>query len=72
MLNKDKADFEDLWLLAKYKEKVMYHSNLDIEKGNNELIVFDEADEYIYGNTGAFLKLISESQCICLTATRGG
>ena len=50
----------------------MYHSNLNVEMECDELIIFDEADEYIYGKTDDFLKLISGRKCICLTATRGG
>ena len=72
LLNKDQDDFQDLWLLTKCQERVEYHADMNFEMESNDLVIFDEADEYIYGDTGAFLKLISNNKCICLTATRGG
>ena len=37
-----------------------------------ELVIFDEADEYIYEDPKAFLDFIKQHFCICLTATSGG
>ena len=34
-----------------------------------ELLVFDEADEYIFSDPKQFLNFTKHVQCICLTAT---
>lgn len=36
------------------------------------MIIFDEADEFIYGDTGAFVAFVGMHYCVCLTATSGG
>ena len=34
-----------------------------------ELILFDEADEHLYGHPLEFLALTRDNKCVCLTAT---
>lgn len=72
LMRKDKADFEDLWTLSGLQEAVVYHKDLHFEVESRELVIFDEADEYIYEDPKAFLDFIKQHSCICLTATSGG
>lgn len=72
LMKKDQDDFSDLWHISKLEDKVIYHSDINFDVSALELIIFDEADEYIYGDPKHFLKLISKHKCICLTATCGG
>ena len=73
---KDQADFGSLWTLSGFGDRVVYHESIgfaaDAEGVEGELIVFDEADEYIYDDPKAFLAFIGERMCVCLTATSGG
>ena len=70
---KDKEDFDDLWTLSGLQNSIIYHSNISFEYDpDSDLIIFDEADEYIYGNPQAFTTFLSKSFCVCLTATSGG
>ena len=69
---KDEVDFEELWILSGFKDKVVYHANMGFSVEEGELIIFDEADEYIYNDPKAFLGFIGECMCVCLTATTGG
>jgi hypothetical protein len=71
-MKKDKDDFRDLWTLSNLEDKITYHENIDFELVEDELVIFDEADEYIYEDPKAFLEFISEHMCVCLTATSGG
>ena len=48
LMDKDQADFEDLWLKTDNFDKVMYHDDIDFEAGVDELIIFDEADMFMY------------------------
>jgi hypothetical protein len=72
LLAKDKQDFEKLWNVAGLTSKIEYHAGINFQVGVQELVIFDEADEYIYGTTQAFLDFIKQHYCICLTATSGG
>lgn len=72
LMHKDKADFDELWTLSGLQESVIYHNDIKFEVTTQELVIFDEADEYIYENTKAFLNFVKQYYCICLTATSGG
>ena len=72
LMNKDKVDFEALWTLSSLKEKVAYHDDIAFTAEEGELIIFDEADEYIYDDPTAFVGFIKKHLCVCLTATSGG
>ena len=45
---------------------------MNFDVGEGEVIIFDEADEYIYGDTGVFVDFLGRHPCVCLTATSGG
>lgn len=72
-MRKDQADFSGLWTLSGFaKDKVAYHESMGFTAEEGELIIFDEADEYIYNDPKAFLAFVGERMCVCLTATSGG
>ena len=71
-MDKDKVDFKELWILSGFKEEVVYHENITFTVEEGELVIFDEADEYIYDNLKAFLDFIKKNLCVCLTTTSGG
>jgi len=66
---KDEEDFKDLWLLTPGGLKLGYHKDLDFAPQTNSVIIFDEADHYIFSDPAAFMKFTKKSLCICLTAT---
>lgn len=72
LMDKDKVDFEALWILSDLKTKVVYHEDIAFIVEEGELVIFDEADEYIYDNPTAFVDFIKKHMCVCLTATSGG
>ena len=72
LMEKDQADFEDFWTNTNLRDSVIYHYNLDFIVEEEQLVIFDEADEYIYGKTQRFLDFIKSHYVICLTATCGG
>lgn len=72
LLAKDKQDFEKLWSVASLTSEVEYHEDINFQVGEQELVIFDEADEYIYSSPQAFIDFIKLHYCICLTATSGG
>jgi hypothetical protein len=72
LLAKDKQDFEKLWSVAGLTCKVEYHEDINFQMSEQELVIFDEADEYIYSSPRAFIDFIKLHYCICLTATSGG
>jgi replication-associated recombination protein RarA len=42
---------------------------LDFECSEDELILVDEADQYIFNQDQLFMTLIENRSCICVTAT---
>ena len=47
-MKKDMAEFDELWHLSTIQEHVVYHSDLDFPAAEGDLLIFDEADQYIY------------------------
>jgi hypothetical protein len=45
---------------------------LNFNPANNDIVIFDEADDFIYENPGAFKDFICNRQSICFTATLSG
>lgn len=48
LMERDRADFEDLWRLAACEEKVEYHVGYDFEPEENSLILIDESDRVMF------------------------
>ena len=63
-MRKDQADFSSLWTLSRFEDKVVYHESMGFTAAEGELIIFDEADEYIYNDPKAFLAFIGERMCV--------
>ena len=72
LMTKDKTDFKNLWNLSNLNDQIVYHDDIMFQVNTGELVIFDEADEYIYGDTEAFVQFLQRHACICLTATSGG
>ena len=69
LMERDKSDFEDLWNLTGYREKVEYHFGLDFEPENNSLILVDESDRLMFEEPKLFADFVNKKFCICFTAT---
>ena len=49
LLNRDRVDFEDYWLLLSYcDDRIEYHTGFDFKVGLNELVIVDEADALMF------------------------
>jgi hypothetical protein len=70
LMERDQKDFQVYWTLLSINSTVVkYQVGLDFAPEPNSLIIFDEADTFMLGDTGKFTKLINGCFCICLTAT---
>ena len=52
-----------------YEEKVHYHDGLDFETEKGDLIIIDEVDYFIYGDTKDFYEFQLNKRIIGFTAT---
>jgi hypothetical protein len=64
-------DFTLFWRLTHREEDIHYHCTLEFAVGDGELVVFDEADLWIFDHPTAFCEFIKGKPAICLTATSG-
>jgi hypothetical protein len=72
LMKKDKKEFKNVLEITDNTEKVHYHIDIEFEVGKNDLLIFDEGDEYIYENTDKTLKFMKNHACVMLTATING
>jgi hypothetical protein len=68
-MERDKADFEDLWRLAECQDNVEYRVGYDFEPEENALILVDESDKLMFNEPKNFKKFIEKKFCVCFTAT---
>ena len=47
-MEKDKDELHDLFTVFQIDERVKYHADLDFEVKEEELVIMDEGDEYLY------------------------
>jgi len=69
LMERDRADFQDLWRLAGCENKVEYRVGCDFEPEENSLILIDESDRIMFGSPKNFADFIENKFCICFTAT---
>ena len=69
LMERDRADFKDLWRLARCENQVEYHIGCDFEAEENSLILIDESDGVMFESPKAFADFIENKFCICFTAT---
>jgi hypothetical protein len=69
LMRRDQEDFKVFWELLDATEAVSYQAGLDFVPKSNSLIIFDEADAFIFRDPVKFEALISGCFCICFTAT---
>ena len=69
LMERDSSDFKVFWDMLDAKEFVTYQVGLDFIPKANSLIVFDEADAFIFRDPVKFNSVISSCFCICFTAT---
>ena len=74
LLDRDRADFADWLVIGDLTEKVEYKVGLkDLPaKSENALLIFDEADEFIFQDPKTFMDLVGTHCSIGLTATDSG
>jgi len=58
LMERDKADFEDLWRLAECQDKVEYRVGCDFEPAESSLILVDESDRLMFDEPKNFAKFI--------------
>ena len=68
LMERDKADFEDLWRLAECQNNVEYRVGYDFEPEENSLILIDELDRLMFNEPKNFKKFIEKKFCVCFTA----
>ena len=69
LLERDRADFEHLWLMLGYNERVEYCIGYDFQPDKDSLVLVDESDTGMFESPQTFEKLINGKVCVCLTAT---
>ena len=66
---RDKEEYSDYFSLASLSDKVEYSMSLNVEVKKNDVLIFDEADYFIYKYPCLFEKLTANQNVICFTAT---
>lgn len=69
LMERDKADFENLWRLSGCQNKVEYHIGYDFKPEENSLILIDESDRVMFVQPKSFVNFLGKKFCICFTAT---
>ena len=74
LMMRDKADFEDQWILLGFDAEsadavVCYHVGFDFKVGQNELLIFDEIDSLMFAEPVQFRDFINGHLCLGFTAT---
>lgn len=69
LLDRDQADFADLWDLLSYESEIVYRVGCNFTPAKDELVIFDEADTFMLNDTEQFIKLVNDCACLCFTAT---
>lgn len=69
LLNRDRHDFESLWIVLGCVDKINYHVGCDFPTQEGELVIVDESDTATFNTPDAFIKLTNGRACICFTAT---
>ena len=54
LMERDKKLFEPWLYMTDFEGSAHYHSDLDFEPKKNSIIIIDEIDYFIYGDTGDF------------------
>lgn len=49
-----------------------YHTTTDFKKGPDDILIFDESDHFLFGDSAGFIAFVGACRCLCLTATPGG
>ncbi len=69
LMDRDKAEFHQFWLLSGVSEKVFYQVGTGFSCESGDLLVVDESDFLIFKDPVVFSALSTKCRCICLTAT---
>lgn len=69
LMERDKADFEDLWRLAECQDKVEHYVGYTFKPEENSLVLIDESDRATFEAPRAFAAFINQKFCVCFTAT---
>jgi hypothetical protein len=69
LMNRDREDFESLWILMDCVDKVRYHVGTEFSTLEGELVIVDESDTATFESPENFAKCIEGRACICFTAT---
>ena len=48
LMNRDKEEFNDYWVISDNVQKVEYHTNFGFEIKEGEMIISDEADHLMF------------------------
>ena len=66
---RDLADHADYFELADLSDKVEHFHNLDEAPAKSDVLLFDEADDFIFTHFAKFWRFISGCGVICFSAT---
>ena len=67
--DRDEKILENLFKLASIEKKIKYHCDLKFKSYPGEIILIDEADEFIFTDPKLFNKATEGRKVMCLTAT---
>ena len=54
LMNRDKRDFEIYWKLRSMEDRVVYHCDIDFVCLPTDMIICDEADDFIFTDPTKF------------------
>ena len=73
LMQRDRSSFVNSFRCANLLDKVQYCAGLEalpaFTAQSQTLLLFDEADAFIFGDPAQFDRIVDKTPCICLTAT---
>ncbi len=69
LMKRDLADFKNTFELSSLLKRVHFRVGMNFKPSPKDLLIFDEADIFIFDDPGKFSKFIKTNPCLCLTGT---
>ncbi|CDW71226.1 UNKNOWN [Stylonychia lemnae] len=68
LMKRDRAAFAEFWALLGYDETwIQYHADCNITPVKGELVIINEADQFMLNLIEEFMKLVNQYACLCFT-----
>jgi len=69
LAKRDSIDYKDYFESGGVQRHVAYHSDLNFHRGPSDILLFDEADDFILRKPQLFLTGLKGNKLVCFTAT---